>query len=72
VQIIEFIDRARRHCLWRKSEDREVKTYSLAPWDLVCRPKKKGGLGILDLEVQALLLRYLQKFYHKYDIPWVI
>jgi hypothetical protein len=74
LQIIEFVDRARRHCLWRKSEDREEKTYSLAAWDLVCRPKKKGGLGIMDLKVQnqGLLLKYLHKFYHKMDVPWVM
>jgi hypothetical protein len=74
LQLIEFIDRARKHCLWRKTEDMEEKTYSLAAWDLVCKPKKKGGLGIINLKVQnqALLLKYLHKFFHKHDIPWVM
>jgi len=74
LQIIEFVDRARRHCLWRKSTDRDEKTYSLAAWDLVCKPKKKGGLGLIDLEVQnqGLLLKFLHKFFHKHDIPWVM
>jgi hypothetical protein len=67
LQIIEFVDRARRHCLWRKSEDRNEKSYSLAAWDLVCQLKKKGGLGITDLKVQnqGLLMKFLHKFYHK-------
>jgi hypothetical protein len=31
---------------------------------MVCKPKKKGGLGILNLKLQneALLLKYLHKF----------
>jgi hypothetical protein len=74
LQIIEFIDRARRHCLWRKSEDRDEKTYSLAAWDLVCQPKSKGGLGIMDLKVQnqGLLMKFLHKFFNKHDVPWVM
>lgn len=37
----------------------------------MCVPKNKVGLGVLNLKVQneALLLKYLHKFY--YDIPWV-
>jgi hypothetical protein len=31
---------------------REEKTYSLAAWDMVYKPKKKGGLGVLNLRVQ--------------------
>ena len=44
----------------------------LAAWPLVCRPKNKGGLGILNFSVQndALMLKHLHKFYNK-DIPWV-
>ena len=36
-------------------------------------PKDKGGLGIKDLYVQndAPLLKHLQKFYNKVDVPWV-
>jgi hypothetical protein len=36
-------------------------------------PKKKEGLGILDLKIQneGLLLKYLHKFYNKTDTPWV-
>jgi hypothetical protein len=40
---------------------------------MVTLPKKKGGLGALNLYVQndALLLKHLHKFYAKKNIPWV-
>ena len=36
-------------------------------------PKQSGGLGVLNLKTQneALLLKFLHKFYNKMDIPWV-
>jgi hypothetical protein len=73
-KILEHIDKIRRHCLWvKKKDDGEESHYSLAAWDLVCRPKKKGGLGVLNLKIQneGLLLKYLHKFYNKTDTPWV-
>jgi hypothetical protein len=38
-----------------------------------CRPKEKGGLGVINLRSQnnALLLKHLDKFYNKKDISWV-
>jgi hypothetical protein len=73
LKIFEFCDRARRHCLWRKFVDGEEKCQSLASWDRVCQPKTKGGLGIINLQIQnkALLLKHLDKFYKREDIPWV-
>jgi hypothetical protein len=40
---------------------------------MVCKPKKYGGLGIVDFQKQnaALLLKFLDKFYNNRDIPWV-
>ena len=57
--IIEVIDRAHRRCLWRKDENK-VRVNSLASWEMVCQPKDKGGLGIINLQVQnrALLLKH--------------
>jgi hypothetical protein len=45
----------------------------LAAWSLTTRPKKEGGLRILNLQTQngALLLKNLHKFYNKIDYPWV-
>jgi hypothetical protein len=70
--IIKIADRSRRHCLWAKEEG-ATSAHSLAAWELVCKPKKFGGLGIKKIELQnnALLLKQLHKFYSKADIPWV-
>jgi hypothetical protein len=69
--LILVIDKARKHCLW-KIKDKD-KVNSLAAWDMVCKPKNKGGLGIINLQIQnnALLLKQLHKFYNNEDIPWV-
>jgi hypothetical protein len=70
--ILNICNRAQRHCLWTKDED-SSSVNALAAWSLVCRPKKHGGLGVLNLELQnkALLLKQLHKFYSKADTPWV-
>jgi hypothetical protein len=73
MKIFEFCDRARRHCLWRKIVNGEEKCQSLASWEMVCQPKAKGGLGVINLHIQnkGLLLKFLDKFYRRCDIPWV-
>lgn len=40
---------------------------------MVCVPKSEGGLGVLNLKTQneALILKYLDKFFNREDIPWV-
>lgn len=40
---------------------------------MVCKPKDRGGLGIIDIKIQntALLLKQLHKFYNHTDLPWV-
>lgn len=45
----------------------------LAAWETACKSKDEGGLGIIDIKTQnnALLLKFLDKFYRKSDIPWV-
>jgi hypothetical protein len=48
IDILNQIDRYRRHYLWRGS-DVNAKEPPLAAWKLVCRPKKKGGLGVIKL-----------------------
>jgi hypothetical protein len=56
---------------WKRKDKDKIN--SLAAWDMVCRPKNKGGLGIINLRVQntALLLKHLHKFYNNEDIPWI-
>ena len=72
IAVLDFIDRARKHCLWRGS-DENAKKRSLVARPKVSKPKNKGGLGVIDLRTQneALLLKHLDKFYNKKDIPWV-
>lgn len=49
------------------------KGYNLTAWDLVRKPKDKGGLGVINLIVQndALLWKHLDKFYKKADVQWI-
>ena len=69
--ILKQLERIQRQCLWRKHRDEP--SPSLAAWDLICRPKNKGGLGILNLGVKnmALLLKHLHRFLNRVDLPWV-
>ena len=68
----EQVDKFRKHCLWRGSDDNS-RINAKAAWSLVARTKQNGGLGVLDLRTQneALLLKQLHKFFNRADIPWV-
>jgi hypothetical protein len=70
--VIKQLDRYRKHCLWRGA-DLLSKKPSKAAWPMVCVPKKQGGLGVLDLYThnEAMLMKFLHKFYSKADIPWI-
>ena len=72
-KLIEILDKIRRRCLWKKKTDQGDKCNSLAAWELVCKPKSKGGLGVINIQIHndALLLKFLHKFYNKLDVPWV-
>lgn len=71
LKLLERLNKIRRRCLWRKKTYEGEKSNSLAAWEMVCLPKQSGGLGVLDLTTQneALLLKFLHKFYNKKDIP---
>jgi len=68
----EQIDKYRKHCLWRGSEENN-RINAKAAWLMVTKSKEEGGLGVLDLKIQneALLLKNFHKFYNRADIPWV-
>jgi hypothetical protein len=70
--ILNICNRAQRHCLWAKGED-SSSVNALVAWSHVCRPKKHGGLWVLNLELQnkAPLMKQLHKFYSKAYVPWV-
>ena len=60
--LVKRIDRLRRSFLWRgETSDKVYGGHSIVNWPTTCRPKFKGGLGILDLErfARALILRWL-------------
>lgn len=71
-KLVEMLDRIIRRCLWTKKTDQGEKGQSLATWDMICKPKKRGGLGIINIRVQneALLMKFLHKFYNKKDLTW--
>lgn len=73
TKIIDHLDKLLRRCFWSKQTEDGQKHTSLAAWEMVCRPKSKGGLGIVDIKVQnqGLLLKQLFKFYNRLDVPWV-
>lgn len=70
--VLDQIDKFRKHCLWRGA-DINAKQKPKAAWPMVCKSKEEGGLGVLDIKTQneALLLKYLHKFFNREDIPWV-
>jgi hypothetical protein len=70
--VIKQLDKYRRHCLWRCS-DLNSKKPSKVAWPLICTPKNQGGLGVLDPSTHndAMLLKFLHKFFSQEDIPWV-
>jgi hypothetical protein len=57
--VIRRIDIHRKNLLWQSGRD--YKKNHLAKWEMVCTPKKQGGLGVLDLNCMnvALLSKWL-------------
>jgi hypothetical protein len=70
--LLKQIDTYRKNCLWSRGEiNRRGKC--LIAWEVATKPRDQGGLGIIDIKSQnnALLMKFLDKFYNKADIPWV-
>ena len=64
------LDFYRSRFFWQRDE---LKTkYRLAKWDIICRPKDQGGLGIENLEVKnrCLLSKWLYKLSVDTDATW--
>jgi hypothetical protein len=49
MEVLKNFDRARRHCRWRKS-DSNARSKPLVAWRKCTRPKRKGGLGVINLK----------------------
>jgi hypothetical protein len=71
IGLTNQLDRILRQCVWTDKDG--MPKQSLAAWELVCKPKLKGGLGIVNFQKQnaALLIKFLDKFYNKNALPWV-
>lgn len=72
VSIREQVDKYRKLCLWRGSDENN-RMNAKAAWSLVTKTKEEGGLGVLDLKTQneALLMKNPHKIFNKSDTPWV-
>lgn len=70
--VIKQIDKYRKQCLWRESNI-NGRAPPKAAWEMVCIPKEEDGLGIINIETQnkSLLMKNLDKFFNRRDIPWV-
>jgi hypothetical protein len=70
IAVIEYFERAQKHYMWRNSNS-NAKTKPLVAWKKCTRPKRKGGLGVINQRSQniALLIKNLDKFYNRRDIP---
>jgi hypothetical protein len=65
ITIFIHFEKSGRQFLWADREDK-IQGKCLASWEMICRPKDQGGLGVLDLRIQnkALLIKNLHKFYN--------
>jgi hypothetical protein len=59
--VLHRLDYFRSRFFWQG--DSEKKKYRLTRWNIICRPKDQGGLGVHDLEVKnrALLGKWLAR-----------
>jgi hypothetical protein len=49
-RVTKNLNQFRYMFFWHKSSNKHK--YRLTKWDILCRPKDQGGLGIRDLELQ--------------------
>ena len=57
--VLKKLDQYRSRSFWQGGLDK--KKYRLAKWDILCRPKDQGGLGLIDLKVpnKCLLSKWI-------------
>lgn len=63
--ILDHFEKSGRGFLWYGKDINKHGKF-LVKWDVVCLPKKAGGLGVLDLRVQnrTLLIKFLYKIFN--------
>jgi hypothetical protein len=64
------MDGIRAKFLWQGAEDKF--RYHMAKFDMVCRPKDEGGLGIINTKIMndCLLVKWIWKIYQQPDELW--
>ena len=70
VGVRKRLDFYRSRFFWQSDELK--RKYKLAKWDIICRPKDQGGLGIENLEVKNRCLpsKWMYKFSVESDATW--
>ena len=70
VGVRKRLDFYRSRFFWQSDESK--RKYRLAKWDIICRPKDQGGLGIENLEVKnrCLLSKWLFKLSSETEATW--
>ncbi|XP_019261681.1 PREDICTED: uncharacterized protein LOC109239557 [Nicotiana attenuata] len=70
-KIIQQVESICRKFLW--TGDTSSSTKALVTWDMLCRPKTKGGLNVTDLNTwnRAALLKHLWNLGKKKDKLWI-
>ena len=70
VGVRKRLDFYRSRFFWQNDELK--RKYRLAKWDIICRPKDQGGLGIENLEVKnrCLLSKWLFKLSSETETTW--
>ena len=70
VGVRKRLDFYRSRFFWQIDENKNK--YRLAKWDVICRPKDQGGLGIENLEVKnrCLLSKWLYRLSIERDGVW--
>ena len=72
ASIIHQINKYLRSFFWRKYGQDQGGSPLIA-WNKVCKPKDKGGLGIIDIALhnKTLLIKNIQRMLNKENIPWI-
>jgi hypothetical protein len=72
IDILNQIDKYRRHCLWR-SGDVDSKKNSTSSMEDGNKIQNERRFGVINLSLQndAMLLKTLHKFFNKACLPWV-
>ena len=71
VGVRKRLDFHRSRFFWQSDEVK--RKYKLTKWDIVCRPKDQGGLGVENLKVKnrCLLSKWLYKLSIETEATWV-